>query len=259
MLHTFRRRWIRPRWALAGFVALGALALACSGGDDAADATPAPLASPAEMQSFRYEVVAEISGGDAVDGGLSLSLDIVISASGAVIAPDRQQSRIVADLGFLKLDIESIQIGDTSWTREPGGDWSSEADAGLGGLGDFDLSPTSLFGDDTGDEEMAVLQELLLTLDGTRETVNGVQAIGYTLDAEQFAESFGELAQGDALPGLDDDGDLTVEIWVAVASGFPVRLIIAGTSVEEGAEGEFHLELNITDINSSDITIEPPV
>ncbi len=259
MLHTFRRRWIRPRWALAGFVALGALALACSGGDDAADATPAPLASPADMQSFRYEVVAEISGGGAVDGGLSLSLDIVISASGAVIAPDQQQSRIVADLGFLKLDIESIQIGDTSWTREPGGDWSSEADAGLGGLGDFDLSPTSLFGDDTDDTDLSVLQGVLDTLDGRREAVNGVAAIGYTLNAEQFAESFGALAEGEGIPGLDGEGDMSVEVWIAVASGFPVRLIIDGTSVEEGAESEFHLELNITDINSDDIKIEPPI
>ena len=262
MLQSLRRRWIKPRWALAGLVALGALALACGGGDDAAQATPAPLASPADMRSFRYEVVAEISGDGAADGGFSLNLNLSISASGAVIVPDRQQSRIVADLGFLKLDIESIQIGDRSWTREPGGDWSSEgsdAFGGLGGLGDFDLSPTSLFGDATGGEEMAALQALLATLDGRRETVNGVEAIGYTLDAEQFAESFGELAQGDGLPGLNDEGDLAVEVWIAVASGFPVRLIIDGTSVEDGSEGEFRLELNITDINSDDIEIEPPV
>ncbi len=259
MLHMFRRRWIKPQWALAGFVALGALALACGGGDDAAEATPAPFASPADMESFRYEVVAEISGDGPADGGFSLSLDISITASGAVIVPDRQQSHIVADLGFLKLDIESIQIGDRSWTREPGGDWSSEANEAFGGLGDFDLSPTSLFGDASSDADLEILRALLERLDGQREEMNGVKAIGYTLNAEQFAESFGALAQGDGLPGLDGEGDLTVEVWIAVASGFPVRLIVEGTSVEEGAEGDFRLELNITDINSDDIEIEPPV
>ena len=258
MLHSLRRRWIKPRWALAGFVAFGALALACSGGDDAAQATPAPLASPADMQSFRYEVVAELSGDGPAGGALSVNLDFSISASGAVIVPDRQQSRIQADLGFLKLDIESIQIGDRSWTREPGGDWSSDASAAFGGLGDFDLSPTSLFGDEADDADLQVLQGLLDTLDGKRETVNGVAAIGYTLDAEEFAESFGALAAGEGVPGLDGQGEMRVEVWIAVASGFPVRLVLEGTSVEEGAEGDFRLELNITDINSDDIEIEPP-
>ena len=87
MLHSLRRRWIKPQWALAGFIALGALLLACGGDDDAAEATPAPLASPADMQSFRYEVVAEISGDGAADGGFSLNLNLSISASGSVISP----------------------------------------------------------------------------------------------------------------------------------------------------------------------------
>ena len=259
MLHSLRRRWIRPEWALAGFVALGAVVLACGGGDDASQATPAPIASPADMRSFRYEVAADISGGGPVEGGLSLDLTISISASGAVIAPDRQQSRIVADLGFLKLDIESIQIGDTSWTREPGGDWSSEADDALGGLGDFDLSPTSFFGEDPNDTDMQFLRALLERLDGERETVNGVAAIGYTLSAEEFAELFGAVAAGEGVPGLDGEGDLTVAIWIAVDSGFMVRLFIEGTTVEDGAESEFRLDMNITDINSDDITIEPPI
>jgi hypothetical protein len=181
--------------------------------------------------------------------------------SGAVISPDREQSKLTADLGFLKLDVETIRIGDRIWTRQLGGEWEEGA-AGLGELGlDFSVSPADLLGADETGSGFETLRSVLGGLDGTNETVNGIDAVRYDLTSEQFTQAF----PSGGLPGGLSDGapdgtleDMKVQLWIARDSGIPVRIVIEATAGEGADEGEMRLELNLTDLNSSAIEIEPP-
>ncbi len=279
MLHRTPRRSLRPTSLLIvpmALIALAAIATAC-GGDDgdggngaSAEQVAAALESPAALNSYRYEMTIDTSGSAAgglegVPSGLTLGLELSMELSGAVVAPDREQSKLTADLGFLTLEIETIRIGDRVWMRESGGQWElqSTADSGPLDLG-FDLSPTDFFGDDASGEGLDVLRSVLSGIDGTRETVNGVEAVRFDLSAEQFAQAFpdgGDLAGGDA-DGLA--ADATISIWVARDSGIPVRLVLETTIAGEdggdgaGGEGGVRLELSLTDLDSDDIKIEPP-
>ena len=171
---TLRHRSVRPVWLLSALLALAVVAAACGDDDDeavAADAEagaptstaaaqapaqapPPTLAPSAALKSFRYGMTMELSG-SAASGASGLpsgvSLDLKIEMSGTVISPDREQSKLTADFGFLKLDVETIRIGDRVWTRQSGGQWQEET-AGLGELGlDFSVSPIDLLGaDETG-------------------------------------------------------------------------------------------------------------
>lgn len=234
--------------------------------------TAQPVASSAggslfalsELRSFRYDVTVRFTAAEGAapsTGGLTLDLgDLSLSLEGAVIAPDREHSTISADLGFLQINIESITIGTESWTREPGGEWQTEAAAsGLDGLGlDLDFSPTALFGDTNDLDELATL---LAAIDGRRDDVNGVEADRYDINAEQFAQfvtTFGELAEDGTVPELAD-GEFDFSIWIARDGGFPVRMLLSGSSSDPAAAGDFHVEINLYDLNSDDIEINAPI
>ena len=260
--------------------------------------TAQPVASSAggslfalsELRSFRYDVTVRFTAAEGAapsTGGLTLDLgDLSLSLEGAVIAPDREHSTISADLGFLQINIESITIGTESWTREPGGEWQTEkvrgdrgmlavggdhgtlqgerqaAASGLDGLGlDLDFSPTALFGDTNDLDELAELATLLAAIDGTRDDVNGVEADRYDINAEQFAQfatTFGELAEDGTVPELAD-GEFDFSIWIARDGGFPVRMLLSGSSSDPAAAGDFHVEINLYDLNSDDIEINAPI
>ena len=281
---TPRHRSARPVWLLSALLALAVVAAACGDDDDegvAADAkargptstaaaqapTQAPpptLAAPAALKSFRYDMTMELSG-SAASGGSGLpsgvSLDLKIEMSGTVISPDREQSKLTADFGFLKLDMETIRIGDSVWTRMPGGEWQEET-AGLGELGlDFSVSPVDLLGADETGGGFETLRSVLGGLGGANERVNGVDAVRYDLTSEQFTQAFpsgglpGGLSEGAPEGTLDE---MTVQLWIARDSGIPVRIVIEATAGEGADEGTVRLDLNLSDLNSSEIEIEPP-
>ena len=269
MLQAIRRRWLTPVSPLLALLALAVISAACGGNDNDGDArgdgastqqAAAPtLESPAALASYRYDMTIDFSGSaggalEGVPGGLSLDLKFSMELSGAVIAPDREQSKMIADLGFLTLEVETIRIGDRVWTRESGGDWEVQttAEAGLLDFG-FDLSPTDFFGDDVIGAELDAMRAVFADLRGTQERVNGVEAVRYDLSAKEFAQAFPD---GDGAP---PDG--TTSIWIARDSGVPVRLVLEATIEDEdgaGGESQMWLELNLTDLNADDIVIEPP-
>lgn len=281
-----RHLWLRPVWLLSLLLALTLVAAACSDDDDegvaagaeaggqtstaaaqASTQTPPPtLAPPAALKSFRYDFTMELSGAAASEGsglpsGLSIDLELEIEMSGAVISPDREQSKLTADLGFLKLDMETIRIGDRVWTRQSGGEWQEQT-ASLGDLGfDFSVSPLDLLGADETGSGFETLRSVLGGLDGENERVNGIDAVRYDLTSEQFTQAFpsgglpGGLSQGAPEGTLED---MKVQLWIARDSGVPVRIVIEATTGEGPDEGTMRLELNLTDINSSEIEIEPP-
>ena len=231
----------------------------------ATEAAPArPLAPPAALKSFRYDMTMELSG-SAASGASGLpsavSLDLKIEMSGTVISPDREQSKLTADFGFLKLDVETIRIGDRVWTRQSGGQWQKET-AGLGELGlDFSVSPIDLLGADETGGAFETLRSVLDGLDGENERVNGVDTVRSDLTSEQFTQAFpsgglpGGLSEGAPEGTLED---MKVQLWIARDSGIPVRIVIEATAGEGADEGTMRLDLNLSDLNSSEIEIEPP-
>jgi hypothetical protein len=242
----------RLRGPLLAILALGALLASACGGDDG---EPAPLADPSDLKSYRYTLVGEMSGEPSGTGGASdgfaLDLDVTLNASGSVVAPDREQSTLKADLGFIAIEVEQITIGDRSWTREPGGAWQEGGDSGF----DLDvgsLSPASIFDESENGEGITRLREVLKEREGVREDLDGVEAVRYDLTA-------------DDLQALDDSGDLTSDIdelagqlWLSRKEGYPLRLVMDGTGNDGETRVTVHMELNLTDINSSSIEVEAP-
>ena len=217
------------------------------------DATPVRITSITDLQSFRYAVDIALFG-DAADlggqgGGLTLDLEIGLSIAGAMILPDREQSSVVANLGFLQLETETIKIGDLAWSREAGNDWridsSAESDPFDGAFG-----PLAMFG-----EDMSTFQAVLDDLDPTRESVNGVSALRYDLTAADFASGAGASAAFDA----EDFDELTVSLWLASDSGIPIRMLVEGLTSDANGEGAISLDLTLSDLNSDEISIEPPI
>ncbi|HJM88698.1 MAG TPA: hypothetical protein QF624_03610 [Dehalococcoidia bacterium] len=263
-------------YLILAIAALALTAFACSSDDDAATesngsgssaapaaasaapdvaATPVQIASVTDLQSFRYTVDVALAGSAADLGGQGGGLSI----AGAVILPDREQSSVTADLGFLKLETETIRIGDLAWSREAGSDWridsSAESDPFDGAFG-----PLEMFGEDLGD-----FQAVLDTLDPTNDSVNGINAVRFDLTAEDFARVAGV---GAAL-GTDDFDELKVSLWIASDSGIPVRMLMEGVTSDAAmlelmyATGmrvtELSLDLTMSDLNSDEISIEPPI
>jgi len=254
-------RWWNARWLLVAALGIGLVAVGCKGGSDE---PPAPLASPADLQSFRYSLDATIEGGGAALGGdtgapgLNVSLNVTVEASGAVVAPDRQQSTIKADLGFLSINLESIDIGDQSWTRETGGEWTAAgADDGLGGLG-LDIAPTDVLGA-SDDESFQQLRDLLADREWESEKVNDVDAVRYTLTREDLVNEISASGTAQDLADLEGMDEFEGAIWLERSTGYPVRILIDASGTVDGDKTKIHLELNLTDLNSDSISIEAPI
>ena len=278
-----------PAWAAALLLAVAAVTLSCiGGGDDDADAPAgapaagaaapasddapqqaASLQSPAALDSFRYDVSIELSGigasdsGDDSGGGFGISLDLnfKITMEGAVVAPDREWSRLEADLGLLKISTETIRIGDQAWVRELDGEWQVQTLDGDSLADAFSFSPQDFFGDDDVGDGLGTLRSVLDLIGGKSERVNGVDAVRYDLTSEQFATAFPDGGlPGDAGGDVSAElGDFEVTIWIARDSGIPVRMLLEGSNDVESGEGSVRVELNIRDLNSDGIEIEPPI
>ncbi len=253
-LHASARRYL-----LALSAPLALVLLAACGGASGADATPAPISSPAELDSFRFAVSMEIESSGTPTGspGFSTSANFNVSASGAAVAPDRSQATIKADLGFLQVNLETITVGEQTWSREPGGQWTEGADDPMG-FGDLGLDPSTILTEDA--EAIAELQSMIDRLEGTREEVNDRSAIRYELTGEQMRELAEDPEFAEMFEGFEElgDTDLNMQMWFDIETGVPLRLIMDGAGVEDGLGGTVRLEYNLTDLNA-DIEIEPPV
>ncbi len=250
MLRSLRLRPLRTvPLLLTSFLLLAVVA--CGGDSDVVAAGEVTLGSADELTSFRYDLTISIETGE--DATSSLAVDLTMGLTGAVITPDREQSMVKVDFGFFKIDLETIRIGSQAWSRSLGDDWAEESP------GDeelpLDLSPLDIL----GGNEFSSLQAVISGMTGTVETVNGVSAARYDMDAEQFAAAFPDDAGSDGDLPTDDLENMTISLWVTRDAGIPVRLVLEGTSTGEDAGGTVKLELNLTDLNSSSIKIEAPI
>lgn len=272
---THPRRWLAlPALLVAAFALVAcagddapegdATAAATTEGTSAATATPteAPfqLASPEELDGYRYAVVVTLSP-EALEtadapAGLPLDDDFTIEITGEVLNPDREHSMTVVNLGFLSLNTETIRIGDDEWARQGRAAWQpATAESDLSSfLGDANFSPTSIFASGEGASSFNALSNRLADHEFEVETVNGVEARHYSFTQEEFYEIF--QAEREMIPSEVQNSDLTAELWVAEEERVPVRMVILGVA-EDGTE-IMRVEMDVTDIDG-DIEIEPPI
>jgi hypothetical protein len=210
--------------------------------EEAAEVTSGPAEAFAELESYRMKMSLIMEGTTAEAPG-TLALDI----EGAFVAPDRSQTHVTAHLDDLKLEEESITVGEQTWVKT-GDNWvEGEPEFKLG-----DFSPGSLV-EELGPEQLRLLKP-------SNETVNGVDTLRYDIDRAdvETLRSLGALlGQDEGLESLPEDFNLS--LWLAEDGGWPVRITVSAQGVVDGSdELSIDLSMDVTDVNDPDIEIEPP-
>ena len=210
--------------------------------EGAAEVTSGPAEAFAKLESYRVNMRLIMEGATAeAPGALSLDLE------GAFVAPDRSQIHVSARLDDLKLEEESITVGEQTWVKT-GDNWvEGEPEFQLS-----DLSPGSLL-EELGPEQLRLLKP-------SKETVNGVDSLRYSIDRAdvETLRSLGALfGQDGGLENLPEE--FNVGLWLAEDGGWPVRVTMtARGAMDGGEEMSLDFSMDITDVNDPDIKVEPP-
>lgn len=239
----------------------GLLLAACGGGEEeeaeappaAAEATeapeeaaqvPVPTDAFAELESYRYSLRISFESAELAEEGFG---DVSFDLTGAFVAPDRSQVRVQGDVGGLALEEETITIGSRTWVRS--GDTWREGEASFDTT---DLAPNAFFaGFDA--EQLKVIKP-------SDETVNGVDSLRYSVDkadVEQLQALSAIFGDGAALEDLPEN--FSLDLWLAKDGGWPVKMVMTARGASDGEEINMELSMDITDVDSADIEIEPPV
>ena len=234
--------------------ALAALVLvACSGGNG--DAAVISCDAIENIQSYRYSISLRLDApafeepDDGTPNPLSEFADALtelfrdMEVEGAVVTGERSQ----AVLRFQEEELELRTIGDKSWIRV-GATWQEQA------------SPP---GEDVILTPGAVCQDLvedlvpsLSALTGEEDVVNGIETVHYRLD-EADLKGLPELLGRSGEEGLPSE--FGVDVWLESDQGWPVRLEIAASDLdEEGEPISLELFMEFRDIDDPAIEIEPP-
>jgi hypothetical protein len=263
------RRWLLPTFALS------ALLLAACGGngkDDESVVSDGPSLSASdsvqfvdlaqstanlqELTSFRFDLSMALEFdlpeggedplGDAFAAALLDGLGN-LSFNGVIASPEEFELHANAfgeDFGY-------VQIGEQAWVNQGAG-W--EPSLPETAATPFGPSMDELWGELLPDE---VLQAAVV---GT-ETVNGVEAVHYSFDKESLAGiagSFGgELSPAD-LEAFEQVSEVALDMWLTEGD-IPVRMLFAlAATGEAGESGSVSFELNLYDLNSPSLNVEPP-
>ncbi len=220
------------------------------------EATPeeSTAVSPSDvLDSFRF--TAEM----AVEVGSSL----VLTSEGQFEAPDRLDCTVSGSLAGAAVGSDNlVVIGDDAWLDTGEGFQATTADD-PDVVQDLSLCP----GSPAFWEDFNFLQDPGL-LNGQPDTVNGVDAIKYSLaDVAGALQSVGFLPP--ELKGMTID---TFDVWVAQDGGWPLALDMDITADAQAAADTFGLpvqaggpdahitmHVEITDANASDIHVGQPV
>lgn len=280
---------------LAGALILSVLLLSCGGPAPTKTPTPPPAAQPTRPEATRpapgvtaapqpTKVTATQAAPTTVPpvGAVRSYRIHSVELEGASDGPVRSEWAQDVILQPLAIHYEFTQkgqgmeiiiVGDSLWTRMTGGEWreTKQADMGqaLAGVDQFAGGGVEV-------EEGVPLENDLSLLTGQRqlhiaegsmtpageETVNGVACKKYTVDSTYFyTTTLPAPLNATAKVTLQDSG----EIWVANQSGwtpFVVRAQLTEVSTTETPGGSnsvtIYIEQDVADINSPDITIQPP-
>ena len=209
--------------------------------------------SPSDvLDSFRFSGKMAVE----VDGGLTIAME------GEFEAPDRLGCTISGSLGGAEVGGEElVVIGEDAWLDTGAGFQATSADDS-NVVDDLGLCP----GSPHFWEGFDFLQNPS-TIPGQPDTMNGVDATRYALgEAAEALKSLGFLPT--ELEGMTIN---TFDVWVAEDGGWPVALdmdITADAQAaadtfgipagEAGQQARITMRVDITDVNASDIHVEPP-
>jgi hypothetical protein len=226
--------------------------------DGAAPATgaspPAPVLPPAAativapteaLDSFAFALEMSLEAG----GELLMSFD----ATGEFEAPDSVFCRIIDQVGDLELPvIQLVVTGEGAWL---------DIGWGVAHVSRNDLRVTDTLRQCPGSPAAWDASFLTPTLSaGVQETVNGVAALRYSL-----AGTVGTPASFGVLPSDMEGWTInTYDVWLAEDGGWLVRFVEdLSLDFDESAEdvllGRAVVRVDITNPNSTDIHVEPPV
>jgi hypothetical protein len=256
-------------WAVLALVGLVAMvAAACGGGEEPApegSPTPTPTAEEAALapcralqglETYRYSVRLKLERPEleespaegqptptsTVTQDFTAPFLFEYNIDASFVAPDRLEMFISGSTSPFSM----IFIGDQAWT-EIAGRWQ--------------LTPQA---QQTPYRPLVVCEAVLPDLDLSQaepqeEKVNDVESFHYTFSQvsspEAMAKIFGAGSDMDVLIKT-----LDVELWLAEKDKWPVRMEIDGSGLyADGRELQVHLVIDLTDANSGDIRVEPPL
>lgn len=171
-------------------------------------------------------------------------LDYTIDAS--YVAPDRFDAMTIQKIYETgeESELPIIVIGDRRWYKVAD-QWTED--------------PRVPFAYRPSDICSAIFPDLKLSeAEPEKESVNGVDALHYSLPdvlSEQgMAQIFGAGSEMDILMKK-----LNVELWLAEDGGWPARMEIRSSGfLSDGTELKVDLTVDLRDVNSDDIKVEPP-
>lgn len=266
---------LRATALLVGILTVGWLLAACSGGGGTEPGSPVPTATepssseptsvasvPPPFDSFHYTVDLELTISEPDEGGQSF---IALQIEGDFTAPDSHSFVSTFQFAGLSGTEEVVIVGDDAWIREDGGEWTQTT------LSSRDIqdaiSLSSADPDFLQDQQFA---EDLAALDSETETINGVETRRYHIPKdtiEAIADLLGEGFLEDAA-GIEE---FEMTVWLEEESAALIRAELTATASPElfGDDQGFGLAtdgtvdmsmiVNVTQINDSEIEIEPPI
>jgi len=222
------------------------------------DSSPACNAGKlADLNSYKFNMKIEGSGGPLSDvastfgafqgSAPSATQNLVMEVAGSYVKPDRGQQTL--KLGNFTVDFTTI--GKQQWTNVFG--IQSGPDSASRSTEDYSFAATSW-------DEGLVDSFSAFGCSGS-ETVNGVQTKKCGLDASQLSSLIDALGglTGDPTSGIKSIASGNMQAWLAQQGNYPVRISFdlkgKGSDTKDFA---LKFNLDITDINSTAIKIDPP-
>lgn len=269
----------RSRFVLLAIVALsiGLGALGCKSGGKKAEACALPTAASSQSTATQTETP---EAADLPFGCFHYVIDIDFSISqpgqpeqsgisgtieGDYVSPDSHSFTNRFAVSGLAGTQDVIIIGPDAWIREGQGDWvATTAD-------DPDVIDTiTLTTVDPGFPAAGDFASDISTLDSEPDTVNSVETRRYAISNEAV-QALKDLLGDSFLPDSSGIRDFEMTVWLEQESNGLVRAELTGTAdrsifggqtgltIPDDATVGFSMTINLTRLNDTSISIEPPI
>jgi hypothetical protein len=183
--------------------------------------------------------------------------------SGSWKAPQDSDIKVTFPGADGSQDLEIRRVGGRLYQMAAGGAWQPSTGQGPIAGTIARLDPQTLC-------QTSLAQVDLSTKQGTRESVNGVQALHFSLGPQDLPAGsgfFGEeqnragaatpAAAATPRPAATPARDTRLDVWVVPSTHYPVKMQL---NASEGGSngGMFGITVNVTDLGGSDISIPVP-
>lgn len=232
---------------------------------DEADGDPTATPGIALEQAFdSYHYTVEV-GFTVAEPGDEPSELITVNVEGDYAGPDSHSFTNSFSFAGISATQDVVIIGDDAWLRDSGGDWTATTASDPDVLDSIDLTSA----DPTFLQDQSFASDLS-SLDSTSEERNGVQTRKYFIPREAVAalsDLLGEDFLGDAgglqefemTVWLEEDSDALVRAELAAVASPELLGTDPGFAISPDAVLNLTMLIDVTQINDSGISIEPPI